>query len=169
MSWKGESRRHSLAKKGVKTASGSWQQERLHHEEQAKMIQAMQEVEDNYYEYLYNMMQLPYTKRILDSELTINQAFSMKEKGRTIELWDIHFYENNKQLKKLTYDEYIEMTNLMASEPRTTRDIHMKLAKKGWVSLYDGYYDAVVPSYRAYNQLKWDELKDHILEHEKRW
>jgi len=178
MAWKGESRRHSLARKGVSTAHGlNPDLERIsqNYEERLQAIQEFldnpttEDPETNYYNYLELLMGLPYTRRILDKTASAKEQFSFKEMGKTIELYDLHFYDKQLPLQKLNYDEYIEMINLMASEPRITRDIHMKLAKKGWVSLYDGYYDAVIPSYRAYRQLKEYDLQDYVWDEEKRW
>ena len=121
-------------------------------EEQEAMIKRQQEVEDNYYIYLESQKNKVDIERILDRKgLNPYQKYNIIKFGQEIESNDIRFYNNDLLLKKLTMEEYREMQNLYASEPRITRPIHIKLAKKGWVSLYDGYFDAIQPSYRAWN------------------
>ena len=151
--WHGESRRHSLARKGVKTAKGmpTPEERRLAQLEQDEMIRQYAEEEDRYYEYLEEMQKLPDKERILDPELAYSFVKNPIMMGRIIERADENHYYDGEFLKKLSWEEYLELSNLYASYPRIIRPIHLELARKGWVSLYDGYYDAIIPSKRAWN------------------
>ncbi len=164
----GHSREHGLHRKGISTKIDEHRRFDVSHfvargeitaeqrekaqKEQEEMIKRQQEVEDNYYVYLHNEMKKSDNERILHkSDWDSETLKSIINFGKNIQNLDIIFYEHDRHLQKLTMEEYREIQNLYASDPRIIRPIHVKLAKKGWVSLYDGYFDAVQPSYRAWN------------------
>ena len=111
--WHGDSRLHSLARKGVSTKIDENRrfavnnfvarrnfptpEQRLKaQKEQEAMIRRRMEVEDNYYNYLEEMMKKPDGERFLDKELINDKNINL---GRWIQRFDKHFYENDIHLK----------------------------------------------------------------------